>query len=415
MLELLLCAPTLLVSPQDPDLAEVNRLAREITARIEEVGGNTLTRMETLRALDAEVAAQGELLRQVVALHAMKHATELSNYAEALAFGDLTPPYSLPVSEELAIALEQSEPQDAVEAIVRLAEDEVLVLVNEAHHVPQHRALTLELLHALREQGFTHFAAETISDKDTELAERGYPSSATGAYVDEPLCADLVRTALALGYEIVAYESLGADRELGQATNLLARTLEIDEHARVLVHAGYAHINETGEVAGSRAMAGRVKEITGIDPLTIDQTLMTEHSERRLEHPLYRRILEDLELERPTIFVGEKGRAWTAEPGVRDVTVFSPRSVLEHGRPTWLRMNGLRGPFLLPDDVLQGNDAVQVEVWPEQEPDGAVPIDRVEVRAGDGPKALMLASGRYRMEVRSVEDEVLSRTTIELP
>jgi len=36
------------------------------------------------------------------------------------------------------------------------------VLINEAHHVPQHRALTLRLLHRLRPLGFTHFAAETL-------------------------------------------------------------------------------------------------------------------------------------------------------------------------------------------------------------------------------------------------------------
>lgn len=357
------------------------------------------------------------VVREVVELHAMQTATELGNYAEAHAFGDRSPSSPRSISAELTSQLDSSWAVDAVGAIAKLAQQETFVLINEAHHVPQHRALTIELLYALRSEGFTHFAAETLLESDKELNSRGYPTRASGTYTAEPIHGDLVRTALALGYELIPYEGSDqhGDRELGQATKLIARTLGVSEGARVVVHAGYDHINEQSSSGGARKMAQHLKTATGHDPLTVDQTLMTEHSAQAHEHPLYRRLVEGLSLDRPTVFLDESGKPWSAQPGVRDVTLLHPRTVLKDGRPTWLRMNGLRRPYPLPADVCEDELSVQVEARLTRESADAIPVDRIEVLAGKKPQALLLGTGHYEVVVRGVQDSVLSSWEIEIP
>jgi hypothetical protein len=93
---------------------------------------------------------------------------------------------------------------------------------------------------ALRHKGYTYFAAETLFETDTRLNERGYPTKDTGAYINEPIYGDLIRTALRLGYRVVPYEWRGEytpdNRERGQAANLFERILKDNPKAKILVH-----------------------------------------------------------------------------------------------------------------------------------------------------------------------------------
>lgn len=396
-------------------LEAVNALSREIGGRVRAAcagGGNALTELQTLRTMDREYEQEGEMERQVLALMIMEKTAVLGNYAEALHYADLSdgPTAWAPVPDGVIAGFE---PQDALDALADLAADEQLVLINEAHHVPQHRAFTLRLLERLRPLGFTCFAAETLSEADTDLNERGYPTSASGAYIDEPVYGDLVRTALRLGYRVVAYESLGGrDRELGQARNLVERILAKDPDARVVVHAGYAHIDEQGTIAGAAAMAVRLEELTGIDPLTVDQTVMTERSMPEREHPLYRTVASSIHV--ASIFRNAAGDPWTLEPGRRDVTLFHPRSTYEHGRPTWLRLGGARKPYALPDGVCGDAPRCLVRARAAGESTDAVPVDQVEVVAGEPPPALLLPPGEYALESRGLADEELWAARIDV-
>ena len=78
-----------------------------------------------------------------------------------------------------------------------------------------------------------------------------------------------MRTALRLGFTLVPYEAASATqdaRESGQARNLVERILRKDPHARVIVHAGYEHINESGLLIGAKPMAVRFREMTASIP-----------------------------------------------------------------------------------------------------------------------------------------------------
>ena len=81
-------------------------------------------------------------------------------------------------------------------------------MINEAHHAPRHRAFTHRLMLALRDAGFTHFAAETFCSNCATLLTDGAPTKggATGFYTLEPVFGDLARQAAAAGYTLVGYE-----------------------------------------------------------------------------------------------------------------------------------------------------------------------------------------------------------------
>jgi hypothetical protein len=193
---------------------------------------------------------------------------------------------------------------DAVAAILELADKYRVVMINEAHHVPLHRAFTLQLLEGLYRKGFRYFAAETLMVGDGALQSRGYPTLKTGGYTAEPVYADLIRTALSLGYKVTPYEcedspSPPSDnpvpamnfREQGQARNLKERILDKDPNAKIIVHAGFSHIykkpqiKEFGEL---RWMALAFQDLTGVEPLSIDQTEMSEVNKPENENADYR-------------------------------------------------------------------------------------------------------------------------------
>ncbi len=144
---------------------------------------------------------------------------------------------------------------DALEAIEAVAGKRQVIMINEEHRTPFHRAMTLQLLARLHSKGFRYFAAETVAIEDAELNKRNYPTQSTGYYTADPVYADVIRTALKLGFKIVPYESMDPNckspennpefcndqRERGQAQNLYERILKNDPKAKIFVHVGRGH------------------------------------------------------------------------------------------------------------------------------------------------------------------------------
>ncbi|MYA16192.1 MAG: hypothetical protein F4Z28_05185 [Gammaproteobacteria bacterium] len=95
----------------------------------------------------------------------------------------------------------------ALPYVVEQAADHRVVMVNERHHVSTERLLTLRLLAPLYEQGFRFLAAEALWEEEGALARRGYPVRESGRYTNDVVFAELLRSALALGYELVPYEA----------------------------------------------------------------------------------------------------------------------------------------------------------------------------------------------------------------
>jgi len=417
----LVVAALLAATPAFPQTAEhaVNSTAGQPTVppRLERAppDDHPLDEWMRLRAREAALGARG---RELVAADMVLVTPVVGRYADALLYDDVgSSPH--PDVPGILRTLDGYTPADALETVSRAATGRQVVMVNEAHPVPQHRAFTLQLLARLRHEGFTWFAAETLFEEDTALNRRGYPVAASGAYTTEPVYGDLVRTALKLGYHVVPYDSPpGVDldpRERLQAANLAERILKRDPHARIVVHAGYGHIAKAVRPGSMIPMAMRFRELTGIDPLTVDQAHMTERSRREAEEPLYREVAMRGDLRRPTVFVDGHGHAWSANPTQYDVVIFSPRSVYEQGRPTWLRMGGLRSPHTLPPDVCGTARGCLVRARLENESADAVPVDQVIVVAGTPAPVLMIPEGRYRVTVEGLGATTLRTFTVQQP
>ena len=268
----------------------------------------------------------------------------------------------------------------ALEVIPELAKNAKAVFFNEAHNVPITRTLTVQLLTKLRAEGFNYFAAETLYQTDTKLQSRGYPIKGSGFYTEEPICAEMVRTALKLGFKVIAYEALsdatGDARETEQARNIYEQVFKKDPSARLVLDAGYAHIQKTGTFLNGSSMAEHLHKISGIDPLSVEQTMLFPHQSSDDDHPYYAPVMQKLQPKDPIVFVDTAGKPWSLRPGY-DVSVFFPPQQLLRSRPTWLSLGGLRVPYFIAGERCNRSYPCLVQARYADESADAIPADRL--------------------------------------
>lgn len=156
-----------------------------------------------------------------------------------------------------------------------IAKNERVFMLNESHWMPNNRVLAAQLLPLLKEAGFQYLAVEAVyKDKDHTLNERKIPLNTTGYYVREPYFGLFLRKAKELGFEIISYDQFDTEnRELTQAENIY-EIIEKDSEAKIFVYAGFSHVfeNEPQTEHEYKRMAAYFKDISGINPITIDQT-----------------------------------------------------------------------------------------------------------------------------------------------
>ncbi|WP_426702506.1 hypothetical protein ACPPVV_05750 [Rhodanobacter sp. Col0626] len=336
---------------------------------------------------------------------------------------------------------------NAVEVITKLAADRRIVMVNEAHHDAHTRQLTLALLPRLRALGFDYFAAEALSDRDTGLMQRGYPTTASGTeYLHEPSYGDIVRMAIKLGFKLIPYDTdhgTTQEREIGQADNLYREVFAKDPAARLFVHAGYAHIDKAkGRLGDVRPMAMLLQQQTGIVPLSIDQTQFREQIPS--EPDGYLQLIKDFSPTGPTVLVSRTtGKPWSARPDQYDLNVILPPSTgqgaIESGytqpstivqdtvrslsmlahyvntqRPEWLTLNDQRVPYGISSRLCKVTTPCVVDAHYIDEPDDAIAADRYAFMQNDTTSRLYLRPGRYRLRAWDVRGRTLSRQVISI-
>lgn len=298
---------------------------------------------------------------------------------------------------------------DAVDAIATLARDRRIVMVNEVHHAAQTRLLTLDLLPRLRKMGFNYFAVEALNERDSNLSTRGYPIASSGTYIREPIYAEIIRSAIRLGYHVVAYDSTasGADpdqRERDQAAHMIERVFRRDPGARLFVHAGYAHVDKRADYFYTDTLAMRLARATGFDPLSIDQTVLRPIAPGR-EYADYRRLIQRFAPTRPTVLMMRHAdKAWSLEPDIYDISVLLPPAQLLHGRPDWLDLNGLRTPVAVKPGPRQPAVPYVIEARHAGESSDAIPADRELIFDSTIVPVLFLRPGQYRIDVLTAND-----------
>jgi len=281
----------------------------------------------------------------------------------------------------------------ADEVILELAKDRKAVFFNEAHSAPITRTLTVELLARLRAQGFTHFAAETLYTKEVEgLRKLGYPTAKVGFYTQEPIYGEMVRAALKLGYTVVAYDAedagLGDARERAGAQSLYDQVFKRDPNARLVVNAGFGHIQKSGVYLGGSSMGKFFRKISDIDPLTVDQTMLIQHVRTNQDHPYYGPVMQASHPAEPFVYVDGNNKPWTLKPGLYDISVFFPPEAVAEGRPTWPSLGGARQSYSVSSDLCRNQFPCMIEAHYTDEGEDAVPADRAVLNVID-PNAPM--------------------------
>ena len=342
----------------------------------------------------------------------------IGEYQQALAYFDKGREPTQHLKPEDSLRFMGFKPVNAREYILNRASKAQIVIINEAHHNPVHRVFTASLLEELYQSGFRYFGAETLDYRDSTLNQRKYPVLLSGYYTREPQYGNLVREALKLGYRVFPYEaatleefSSGKGREIAQARKI-QQVLRKDPKAKILIHCGYDHVKEAplGN-SWEKAMAGRVKEFTGIDPFTINQQSWTESSEPAKEDPLYRMV----SVKQPSVFVNATGEAFaatTSAGALTDVQVAHPKTIYRHGRPAWLLKEGKCKPYFLKKEELSLGFPCMAMAYQEGEPvdaedpmQQALPVDVIELRAAAEQKALILPRGRYQLVLKNEQGQ----------
>lgn len=302
--------------------------------------------------------------------------------------------------------------EDAIRAIVERARDRRVVIVNEAHDSPRDRAFILKVAEALEPLGFTHYAAETFTNQTPEmaaaamgrLARVGYPVWSSGTYTTDPMFGYLVRRAMALGYQPVSYEIrftpefIAASREesiplreQAQAENLAHAIAAAGPDAKFLIHVGYGHAAERPPPGASEWMAARLARLTGLDPLTIDQTEVSEVAFSPKGRALHRELAS--RLKGPAIFMKDGVPLATGQLGeATDLQVVHPVVTSVDGRPDWLRETG-RSAVAIPAELLPTAGRRLIQAFVAGEAEDAIPIDQTLIVAGEELPVLYVPDG----------------------
>jgi hypothetical protein len=309
--------------------------------------------------------------------------------------------------------LKKFAPKNAEDYILAKAKDYRIVIFNEAHHIPLHRVFLKNMLGKLKLQGFNALGLEALTncknvpegfqhlcDNDSLLNQRGYPINlqSAGPYTQEPQMANLIRIAHQEKYKIFSYEKFGPTRELDQA-KYITEYLEENPNDKLIILCGYAHLFESFLPDYDKRMAVFLKELTGIDPLTIDQCILTEgNPERNVE------FYKWMNFDEATVFVNENNEPFNGwhEIAPFDMVVYHPRTQYVHGRPHWLINQDGYTLYYLDKDKITLDFPVLVKVWNKKEPEIATPIEVIEVKSRSDNSVLVLPKGEYLVKVEDV-------------
>jgi uncharacterized iron-regulated protein len=308
---------------------------------------------------------------------------------------------------------------DAKRYISFLARDYRVIMINEASNKPLHRAFTISLLQDLYNKGFHYLAMEMLNNYDTHSLDK--LNYLTGHFCAEPVAGELIRRALDLGYKLVSYEDTlpsahtATQRDSIQAANIY-QVLVSDPSARILVHAGYGHIAESTLDSNYIPMGMAFKKISGIDPLTIDQTDMTEDGEFEYGKVFYDAYIQKYPPNSPSIALVQDKPLNVTFSHLYDLGVIHPRTTYRDGRPTWLGLGGRRQPIYIKPP--SGNTFF-VQAYYQFEsfgnkPGHVIPADQTYVLTSKGSYLLYLERGKYIILFRDMGYKILRTQHIEV-
>ncbi|UUC44834.1 hypothetical protein [Flavobacterium cerinum] len=316
-----------------------------------------------------------------------------------------------PMSSQDSLLFFKSKQLKAKDYIVDRSKNEQIIIINEAHTNARHRTFTRSLLKGLYDNGYRYLGLEAL--QDTIINRRKFPVLDSGVYTKEPEFGNLLSEALQIGFTVFGYEASEGknrkEREIEQARNIQAF---IDSHpkGKVLIHCGHDHVFENEHKTWEKAMAGRIKEYTGIDPFTINQIPYTEKGSPEFNPPYINQITENdpvvLRTESGTLFNG------LSAPKQTDIIVLFPPTRYEKGRPNWLQTGKVS--YILPKKKIKNSPLLIAAYRTKEYEQQGIPADIIEITEKNVIPPLYLAPGTYDIIIKDKTYKIQDRYSVTL-
>lgn len=327
----------------------------------------------------------------------------VGDYKSALEVKDRQFPNAKPSkpSQEQIDLFKRYKPIDAKQEIINEAAKRKIIIINEAHHIGLHRNFVMGLLKDLKKLGYTHIGFEALNYEDKEINERKYPTIATGVYTSEPCFGNLIREAIENKIAVFPYEQLFLDseqvkmgREKSQAINI-KKMMDKNPDAKFIIYCGYDHaVEDTLKNFMGLPMAGQLKQMTSIDPFTIDQTNLTEYY---IVGNKYRKLINE---KYSALFMDSASNYFNRAsfPKKIDCNLFHPNTTFIYNRPSWLINKKMK--FILLQEKIKIEYPYLIKVYLENEDlNNAVPIDIIEIKSASEQTASLIYKNKKQMAV----------------
>ena len=183
----------------------------------------------------------------------------------------------------------------------------------------------------------------------------------------------------------------------------IKKVIDSKPNEKFLIHCGFDHALEGTHKSWEKAMAGRLTEYTGINPLTINQVVYSEKSKPEFNHP----FLKAVNIEESSILIDnnnplkyERGEAWT------DIAVFHPNTEYIDNRSNWLFENDNENVSITLTDIQIEFPVMVLAFKKGEDINLAVPIDITEVENPRENCNLGLKKGNYNIVVTNKKEAV---------
>jgi len=321
------------------------------------------------------------------------------------------------ITAEDSLYFNEFSPVNAKEYIIERSKNEQIIIINEAHTNPKHRTFTHSLLQGLYDNGYRYLGLEALWDMhdtlDIFINERKYSIMKSGYYTKEPEFGNFIYAALKIGFTLFGYdggfEYGGKEREIAQARNIV-NFMEKNPPAKVLLHCGHDHVIEGAHRTWEKAMAGRVKEYTQIDPFTIDQTQYAEKSDKKYNHPYISMVNKAF----PVILIDKDGNLFNGEKGSDqvDCKIIYPETHCINGRPNWLFSEGNRKVYYIEKSKIVQYPLLVLAYRKGEFDNNGVPTDVIEIIGNENIPPLILGKGDYEIIMKDSHYNIVDRYAI---
>lgn len=328
----------------------------------------------------------------------------IGEYKDALAFSDSfqNPQFSFLDSMSNYLSATEYHSISAKDFIIKQAKENQIILLNENHHQPIHRAFAKGMLKELYDIGFKYLAVEALTNDSVINAERRL-TRVQGLYLFEPQFSNFIKEAINIGFTLVAYEANAKElqnREYYQALHIKEKIFDKDKSAKVIVYCGFDHGCEVQYGDSLNMMGAWIKNLTHIDPVTFDQVTMTEHSSQEYASTSFSFFKE----KESSIFIKNDStyKPFDGRVGY-DYYIYHPRTTYINGRPNWI-INKNTKEYYVDIQKLKVKFPILISAYDyNEDPLLTMPTDIIELSSKQNIKPLILKTGKYKLIVKDSE------------